>query len=209
MARRDDGLAPETLRAAGLRAGLLAPIVWIGLIAVGDIVRADIDPVVDFISELGERGSSTEWLLRAGGFIGTGLLLMVFGVAVPTARPGWSAFIVGGFVILDGIGRAGAGVYPCDAGCNGETASQALHRLFATIGFVSGILAALAAGVLYQRWLDLLLGIATTGFLLLMIWGENPVHAEGLWERLATGALSLWLLGFTLWLRRDGSAVSR
>ena len=72
--------------------------------------------------------------------------------------------------------------------------------MFATTGFVSGILAALAAAALYRRWLDLLLGIAATGLLLLMIWEDNPFHAEGLWERLATGALSVWLLLFATWV---------
>lgn len=191
-----------TVRAVGLRAGVLAPIVWVGLIAWGDLARADLSPITDFISELGERGSATEVLLRYAGFILTGLLLVCFAGALPAAAtPRWKAVIVAVFVALDGIGRAGAGVYPCDPGCESVSRGQELHRLFATIGFVSGILAALAAGLLYRRWIDGLLGLATTVFLLLMTWEENPIHAEGLWERLATGALSVWLLLFAMWVR--------
>ena len=167
------------------------------LIAAGDVYRADIDPVVDFISELGERGSSTEAVLRYGGFIFTGFLYLCFAAALPaTTLPRWKAVLVAAFVALDGIGRAGAGVYPCDPGCESLSRDQELHRLFATLGFCSGILAALVAGLLYRRWFDGLIGLATTIFLLLMTWEENPIHAEGLWERLATGALSVWLFLF-------------
>ena len=193
----------------GLRAGILAPVVWVVVIAWGDVARADLAAVTDFISELGERGSATERLVRIGGFIGTGALLAVFGGTLSVAaRPAWKALIVGALVALDGIGRAGAGVYPCDPGCDGVSRSQELHRLFATIGFCSGILAALAAGLLYRRRIDLVLGLATTAFLLLMTWEENPLHAEGLWERLATGALSLWLFLFAATVLRGSRGLS-
>lgn len=193
----------RTTRRLGLACGIVAPILWIGLIAAGDVSRADIDPVVDFISELGERGSATETVIRYAAFILTGALLVVFGASLPFAGPPrerppqvWKAAIVGAFVILDGIGRAGAGVYPCEPGCEGATDGQTMHYLFAVIGFCSGILAALAAGALYRRRLDAALGAAAAVFLLLMTWGDNPIHAEGLWERLATGTLSVWLLAF-------------
>ena len=190
------------VRRLGLLCGIVAPIVWVGLIAAGDISRPDIDPVTDFISELGERGSSTEVVLRYAGFIFTGALYLCFAAALPaTTSPRWKATIVAAFIALDGLGRAGAGLYPCDPGCESLSRDQERHRLFATIGFCSGILAALAAGVLFRRWVDLGLGLATTAFLLLMTWEENPIHAEGLWERLATGALSLWVLVFAMWVR--------
>jgi hypothetical membrane protein len=195
-------LRTEARLRAGLLCGVVAPIVWVVLIAAGDIYRPDINPVTDFISELGERGSATEALIRYGGFIVTGLLYVCFAAALPGRAAGWKAAVVAGFVALEGIGRAGAGVYPCDPGCESLSRDQELHRLFATIGFCSGILAALAAGLLYRRWADLLLGLATTVFLLLMTWEENPLHAEGLWERLATGALSVWILLFAAWVMR-------
>ncbi|MGD0960412.1 MAG: hypothetical protein ABSB19_11450 [Methylomonas sp.] len=49
-----------------------------------------------------------------------------------------------GCIAIDGMGRIGACVFPCDPGCNGLSPSQDLHRLFAAIGFVSGSLAAIA-----------------------------------------------------------------
>jgi hypothetical protein len=199
----------QHIRRLGLRCGLVAPILWVGLIAAGDIYRVDINPITDFISELGERGSPTEAVLRYGGFIFTGLLYLCLAAALPAATsPRWKAVIVAVFIALDGIGRAGAGAYPCDPGCESLSRDQELHRLFATIGFCSGILGALAAGLLYRRWLDGLLGGLTTAFLLLMTWEDNPIQAEGLWERLATGALSAWVFVFALWMMRTGGGIS-
>lgn len=200
--------AVRPIRMVGLSCGLIAPILWMGLIAAGDVSRPDIDPVTDFISELGERGSPTEAVLRYGGFIFTGLLYLGFAAALPASSPMWKAVIVAAFVALDGLGRAGAGVYPCDPGCVGASRDQELHRLFATIGFCSGILAALASGILYRRWLDASIGLLTTVFLLLMTWEENPIHAEGLWERLATGALSVWLFLFARSVLRGRRGLS-
>jgi hypothetical membrane protein len=198
------------MRRLGLRCGIVAPLVWLGLIAFGDLYRPDINPVTDFISELGERGSSTEAVLRFGGFIFTGFLYLCFAATLAVGRvlqdpphARWRAVIVALFIALDGIGRMGAGVYPCDPGCETASRDQEMHRLFATIGFCSGILAALAAGFLYRSGFSLAMGIVTTVCLLLMTWTENPIHAEGLFERLATGALSVWLLVFAAGALKD------
>jgi hypothetical protein len=51
----------------------------------------------------------------------------------------------------------------------------------------------IVGGDVYRPDLDavfsLIAGVLTTVFLLLMIWEDNPVQAERLWERPATGCL--------------------
>ena len=198
-------------RRLGVLCGIVSPVLWLGLIAAGDTYRPDISAVTDFISELGERGSSTEVLLRYGGFIVTGGLYLCFACVLPAvSSPRWRGLLVAAFVALDGAGRMGAGVYPCDPGCDGLSRDQELHGLFARVGFSSGILAAVAAGLLYRRWLDGLLGLAAAFFLVLMMRANSPTDAAGLWERLATGALSIWLLMFAARILRasDGEMVS-
>jgi hypothetical membrane protein len=186
------------MRRAALSIGIGAPLLWLALIAWGDIVRSDIDAVTDYISELGERGSSTAGLFRGAGFLFTGFLYVVMAAALPLVlRERWRAAVVALFLGLDGIGRIGAGIYPCDPGCDGMSRAQELHGLFATVGFSSGVIAALAAGVVYARRIDILFGLAAAGFLLLLTWENNPIPAVGLWERLATAALSVWLIVFS------------
>jgi len=82
--------------------------------------------------------------------------------------------------------------------------------MFATIGFLSAILATLAWGITFRRyswlqgltWYSVGSGILALAFLLLMSWNQNPVNAPGLFEHLATGVLSLWVLVFATRLMR-------
>src|SRR5256885_15054458 len=63
-----------------------------------------------YISELGERGSSTEFLMRYGEFGFTGLLYICFAAALLAIfRDGWYSTLAAGLIGLDGLGRIGAG----------------------------------------------------------------------------------------------------
>jgi hypothetical protein len=103
----------------------------------------------------------------------------------------------------------GAGVFPCDLHCDGVSSSQHLHHLFATIGFCSGLLAAIVWGVTVRRhawlrnlsWYSIGSGLLAMIFLLLMTWSANPVRTPGLFEHLATAILSVWLMVFATRLR--------
>ena len=128
-ARREGTRSRPDVRRLALRIGIAAPLLWMALIAWGDLYRPDIDAVTDYISELGERGSST------------------------------------------------AGIF---------------------------------GGVGYAWRMDIVPGLAAAGFLLLLTWENNPIPAVGLWERLATAALSIWLIVFSRrWQRQDEDRVSR
>jgi len=192
--------------------GILAPVLWLSLIGLAGAMRPEFSHVTHYISELGERGSSTEFLMRYAGFEFTGLLYVCFAAALlATFRDGWFSALAAGLIGLDGLGRIGAGVFACDPGCGGLSANQELHHLFATVGFSSGILAAIAWGFSFQRrgwpqpliWCSVGSGILALIFLLLMSWSRNPLNAPGLFEHLATGVLSLWLLVFAAYLRKS------
>jgi len=149
--------------------------------------------------------------MRYAAFEFTGFLYLCFASALPaTFRGGSCSTLAAVFIGLDGLGRMGAGVFPCDPGCGGLSLNQELHRLFATVGFLSGILAAITWGIIFRRyslpprlaWYSVGSGILALIFLLLMSWSRNPVNAPGLFEHLATGVLSLWLLMFAVRLMR-------
>ncbi|PKO83727.1 MAG: DUF998 domain-containing protein [Betaproteobacteria bacterium HGW-Betaproteobacteria-11] len=204
-----------SLRRFGILCGMLAPLLWLSLIGVAGALRPDFDHVMHYISELGERGSSTEIMMRYAAFEFTGLLYLCFAAALlATFRDGGLSMVAAGLIGLDGLGRMGAGVFPCDPGCGGLSSSQALHHLFATLGFLSGILAAIAWGIAFRRHAGLRslsgysvgAGILALIFLVLMSWSRNPVHAPGLFEHLASGVLSLWLLTFAVRLMRTPEA---
>lgn len=199
------------LRKLGIISGVLAPVIWLSLIATAGLMRPEFSHVTDYISELGESGGATEALMRHAGFEFTGLLYLCFAAALPaTLRAGPLSVLAAGLVALDGLGRIGAGIFPCDPGCDGTSLSQELHHLFATIGFLSGILAAVVWGIVFRRqgwpqgWTGYSIGsgIAALIFLMLMSWGQQIANTPGLFEHLATGALSLWLLAFAMRLLR-------
>jgi hypothetical membrane protein len=121
---------------------------------------------------------------------------------------GW-VFATACFLIaLEGIGRMGAGIFPCDPGCVRVTATQDLHTQFATVGFCSGILAALFWGALLRSRFSAGCGIVALVSLLLMFWEGNPWGGPGLFEHLATVVLSIWLLVFAVRAVRYQSAVA-
>ena len=189
----------------------MSPILWLSLIGVAGAMRPEFSHITDYISELGERGSTTELMMRYAAFEFTGFLYLCFACALlATFRTGWCATLAAGLIGLDGLGRMGAGVFPCDPGCDGVSSSQDLHHLFATVGFLSGILAAIIWGIVFRRqgWPRSLTGYSVGSgilaliFLLLMSRGRALVNTPGLFEHLATGVLSLWLWVFAVRLMR-------
>ena len=203
-----------SLRRLGLYCGIVSPVLWLGLIAIAGALRHDFSHLTQFISELGERGSATEALMRCAAFGFTGFLHLCFAAGLLAIfRHGWLPTAAALLIALDGVGRMGAGVFPCDPGCVRVSATQDLHTLFATIGFSSGILAAILWGVLFRRlahfqslsWLSIGSGVVALVSLLLMSWSGNPLEAPGLFEHLATGVLSAWLLVFATRLVRAES----
>jgi hypothetical membrane protein len=207
-----------SFRTFGVVCGILGPLLWLSLIGVAGAVRPEFSHITQYISELGERGSSTEFLMRYGAFGFTGLLYVCFAAALlAISRDGWYSRLAAGLIGLDGLGRIGAGVFACDPGCRGLSSNQELHHLFATLGFSSGILAAIAWGYTFHRrgwpqpftWYSVGTGILALIFLLAMSWSRNPLNTPGLFEHLATGVLSLWLLVFAARLPRDPDQALR
>lgn len=199
------------LRKIGVLCGIVGPILWLLLIIVAGTMRPEFSHVAQYISELGERGSSTEYMMRYAAFGLTGLLYLSFATALLAIfRGGRLSAVAAALIGLDGLGRIGAGVFACDLGCEGLSTNQELHRLFATIGFLSGVLAAVVWGITFKQYrflqryanYSIWSGILALVFLLLMSWSSNPVNAPGLFEHLATGLLSLWILVFATTLIR-------
>lgn len=193
---------------AGLLCGVLAPVLWAVVIIIAGELRPGFDHFGQYISELGERGSSTGVFMRYGGFVATGLLHIgyaaAFYVAVTrTAGRPRLTLLVAVLIALNGLGRIGAGIFACEPGCAApEVFDQRLHGLSATIAFLAIAAAALLGTILFRRdqWLEplstysLMTGVAGLQFLALMSASEATHLYNGLYERLASGILSLWVL---------------
>lgn len=198
-----------TLAKIGNLCGILAPVLWAGAVIFCGSLRPEYSHLTQYISELGERGSSTEFMIRYAGFVPTGLMHVVFAaflyVVFKGSRP---AAIAAMLLAINGLARIGAGIFPCEVGCAGPRLllSQKLHSLSSGVGFFALIGAAILWGVLlrrYQRLRGLSLysvgsGILGLVFLVAMLWGAELRRGTGLYERLSTGVLSLWVLVFAV-----------
>lgn len=195
---------------------MLAPLLWAAVIVIAGELRPGFDHVGQYISELGERGSSNADFMRYGGFVASGLLHIAYAAAFYAAlcertERRHLALIVAALVALNGLGRIGAGLFACAPGCAApEDPVQRLHSLSATVAFLAIAAAALLGGILFRhahglqslRFYSLATGVAGLLFLGLMSAGE--VGLVGLYERLASGVLSLWVLVTALRLATIG-----
>jgi len=192
---------------AGLVCGLAAPILWAAVIVIAGELRPGFDHVSQYISELGERGSSTEIFMRYGGFVMTGLMHIGYAAAFHAivgrvSNRRYLTLLVAVLIAFDGIGRIGAGLFACEPGCAApEMLAQRLHSLSATIAFLSIAAAALLGAMLFRRDMrlrplsaySLASGCIGLMFLALMSASEATHAYTGLYERLASGVLTLWV----------------
>jgi len=112
---------------------------------------------------------------------------------------------------INGIARLVAGMFPCEIRCALPRLllSQKLHSLAAGVGFFALIGASVLWGTLFKRYQSLRglsaysIGSGCLGlvFLALMSWSAEQRTGTGLYERLSSGVLSLWVLVFAarLW----------
>lgn len=215
-----------TLCKIGNFCGIAAPVLWAAAIIFCGSLRPEYNHLTQYISELGERGSTTEYLIRYGGFVPTGLMHVAFAAMLYVAFKGHRlAQVAAALVALNGLARIGAGIFPCELGCAEPRIllSQKLHSLSSGIGFFALIGASVLWGIVLRRYtrlrcltvFSIASGILGLVFLALMLWSAGRRMGTGLYERLSTGVLSLWVLVFAArlwWLKvacRQKLAASR
>ncbi|MSR13323.1 MAG: DUF998 domain-containing protein [Gammaproteobacteria bacterium] len=186
----------------GLLCGAFAPVWWVAMILYCASLFPGYSHLTDFISELAARRSPTQELMAIGGFIVTGGLYLAFAATLAWQfRRDRRAWFAAPLLALGGLARIGSGVYPCEPGCAADaiSASQEWHYRYAALGFGLMMAAAVAWGFVgnrYQKLRQLLaLGIGTAMWcaVALLLMEFHPAW-QGLFQRLASGILSLWVL---------------
>jgi len=100
-----------TLYKTGILCGILAPLVWASAIIFCGSLRPEYNHLTQYISELGERGSSTELIMRYAGFVPTGLMHAAFAACLYVAFKGSRlAVIAATLLAINGLARIGAGL---------------------------------------------------------------------------------------------------
>ena len=208
------------LRKSGILCGILAPILWVLTIILCGSQQPEYSHLTQYISELGERGGSTEFIMRYAAFVPTGLMHMAFAAFLYAAFKGSRrASFAAILIAINGVARIGMGMFPCEVGCAIPRLllSQKLHSLSAGVAFFALIGASVLWGSLFRRYQHLRglskysIGSGCLGliFLALMSWSAEQRGVTGLYERLSSGLLSLWVLVFAVrlwWLKAYNAA---
>lgn len=167
-----------------------------------------------FISELGATGAPHARLVNFGAFLPIGLLISLFAVLAMLIPPRGVLRTLGFLgIFVFATGYTGAAFFPCDAGCDpvrpDPSASQVLHFLFGTAGYIVAAPTLLALAIASRTWpggrLLFPLGIVCAAVSGLALLGMIP-PMEGLFQRVLEGAVGLWILACAFTLRRAPQA---
>lgn len=199
--------------------GIAAPLLWAAAVIYCGAVRPGYNPVTQFMSELAERGSPTESVMRITAFYLPGVLVVMFGVFL-LPRSGSVGLPVAVLLIIHGVARLMAGAFPCDPGCPmpGSSVSQAVHNVAGTLNGIIVPAAALFCFFHLRKigrhgfaWYSLVSAVVGTVFLVLIGMDARTRSHVGLFQRLSFGTMQLWLGAFavSMWPSRTTATDPR
>ncbi len=195
-----------------LACGAFAPLLWGALVGLTALSVADYSHVRDLISELTWGDTASAALMRAAGFGLSGLLYVICAAYVAfRLRADRSAVFGCLLLLIGGVARLGAGIYPCDESCAPyrPTSTQDMHFLALQMSYGLLILSAFVWGVVvnrYQalRWFSTVSFGCATWSIVTVVMLVTQEAQRGQYERFATGLLSVWMITWVVALWRAG-----
>jgi hypothetical protein len=191
-------------------AGIVAPVLWAFVFVYIGSLRPEYSHYRHYISELAARGTPTQHLMQVAGFLLPGLMVVEFGLLVGLAARTKLAGAGGALLIVSGIARIAAGLFPPDPCCAPMPPSFSEHLHNAAGGaYVLTMGAAVFVWCVvteptfrtrahWFRWYSLAtFAAAITLPLWLIRFGSDPANV-GLFQRASFGVLNLWLLVFAV-----------
>lgn len=167
------------------------------------------DPLSQYVSEMGARGTATgAWVSTA--FIASGLLLATFWLLCAAVFPRRPLAVVG-FILcaLNGAGLFFGGVFPCDFECAVEGASPSglLHEMLGGLGYLLGVAGVFVLAIASRGWpggrrlftLGLACGIVAV-LMIPIIGPEFPWHGAA--QRVLEAAFATWTIAIMIAIAR-------
>ena len=204
-------------------AGIAAPVLWVAaFVSIGSL-RPEYSHARQYISELATRGAPNQHLMQVVGFFLPGLMQVAFGLLVGVSARTRLAGAGAAMLMVCGIARITAGVFPLDPCCApiAPSLSARLHNAAGTTHVVTMGAAVLIWCVVAERtfrtrahwfrWYSLATFVAAITLPLWLIrLGIDPANV-GLFQRALLGVLNLWLLVFAMvvWSRYEGARDQR
>ena len=191
-------------------AGIAAPLLWVAAFVYIGSLRPEYSHYRQYISELASRGTPTQHLMQVAGFLLPGLMVVAFGLLVGLSARTKLAGAGAALLIVSGIARITAGVFPLDP-CCAPIAPSFSHRMHNAAGsvFVLTIVAAVLIWCAvaertfrtrahWFRWYSLATFVAAMTLPWWLIrFGADPANVV-LFQRASFALLNLWVLVFAV-----------
>jgi hypothetical membrane protein len=200
-------------------AGIVAPVLWVSALFYIGSLRPEYSHSRQYISELAARGTPTQHLMQVAGFILPGLMVVAFGLRIGLAAHTMRAGAGAGLLIVSGIARIVAGVFPLDPCCAPMVSlSHRIHNAVGATYVLTMVVAVLIWCVVAERtfrtraqWFRWYSLATCVGAITLPWWliraGIDPANV-GLFQRASFGVLNLWVFVFAVvvWSRLNPHA---
>lgn len=190
-------------------AGIAAPVLWAAAFVYIGSLRPEYSHHRQYISELAARGTPTQHLMQVAGFVLPGLMIVAFGVLVGLSSHTKRAGAGAALLIVAGLARVAAGVFPPDACCVPMASlSHRTHNAAGGTYVVTMVAAVLIWSAVAEwtfttrahwfRWYSLATFVAAITLPWWLIrFGTDPANV-GLFQRASFGVLNLWILVFAV-----------
>ena len=200
--------------------GFIAPLLWVAAFLYSGSLRPEYSHYRQYVSELAARGTPTQHFMQVTGFVIPGLLIVGFGYVLGASARTWLAAFAASFLIVSGIARAVAGVFPLDACTSApQSASHQIHNVAGGVYYFTLTMAALVGAVAAQqmfgrrvgwfRWYSLTSAVLAIASPSVLLWMGAATSADvGLFQRVSFGLLNLWIfvLAAVTWSRSASAA---
>jgi hypothetical membrane protein len=185
--------------------GVAAPPVFALMLVVFSLLTPGYTNLTNGISELGVRGAPYTLAWNSLGFALVGLLITAFAWGLrQDLRPGPGAWIVPLLVALSGIGFAGLGFFPAEAGY-APSILTTLHFTLVAVNFLPFIFLAFIFAVRLKTndfWKNRISFSMLMGVMAVASFFIPKSIPGGISQRVGLGAYFLWLLVIGLALLR-------
>jgi len=201
--------------------GIAAPVLWVvALVYVGSL-RPEYSHYRQYVSELAARGTPTQHLMQVAGFLVPGLMVVAFGLLVGLTARTKIAGAGAALLIVSGLARFVAGVFPLDPCCTqiAPSFSERMHNAAGgtyVLAMSTAVLIWCAVGehafrtrAHWFRWYSLASFVAAITLPMWLIRFGVGAGNVGLFQRASFGVLNLWLLVFAVivWSRLNRARV--
>src|SRR5688572_16533016 len=188
--------------------GLVAPVLWASAVVYSGSFHPGYSHARQYISELAARGSSTQHVMQAAGFVLPGLLTAGFGVPLGMRHGASMAGLGSALLIVSGLARATAGVFVLDPPGRALPPSfeEWMHNAAGVTYVVTLTLAALVWFIasltgrrpsIWFAWYSLATVVAAVASPFALIGaGIATARDVGLFQRVSFAVLNSWILVF-------------